>query len=98
LERWVENLVNASIDIAKILLASEKQPLPQTYRETLWRLKTLPGFQGEWVDGLAEHARLRNILAHEDLDLRFRYLFEFVSSAESLYSSLIEATEQFLEG
>ncbi len=96
LERWVENLVNASLDIAKILLASEKQPLPQTYRETLKRLQTLPGFQGEWAEKLADNTRLRNILAHEYLDIRFRYLVEFASSAEMVYSKLMEAAHQFV--
>ena len=96
LERWVENLVSASIDIAKILLASEKHPLPQTYRETLFRLKTLPGFQEEWVEKLSEYARLRNILAHEYIDIRYRYLADFISKAEALYSTFIEATEHFL--
>ena len=29
-ERWVENIVNASIDIAKIIVASQKKPIPDT--------------------------------------------------------------------
>jgi len=41
-ERWIENLVNASTDIAKILLASSKQVAPQTYRETLLHLSVIP--------------------------------------------------------
>lgn len=34
-ERWVENLVNASIDAAKIVHAARRLPVPQTYREML---------------------------------------------------------------
>ncbi len=34
-ERWIENLVNASIDIGKIILAMENIPIPQTYRDIL---------------------------------------------------------------
>mgnify|MGYP005838784013 CR=1 FL=1 len=96
LKRWVENLVNASFDIAKILLACEKQLLPQTYRETLLRLKTLKGFQEPWVEKLAERARLRNILAHEYTDIRFKYLAEFISSAATIYHRYIQATENFI--
>lgn len=34
-ERWVERIVMSSIDIAKIILASEKKEIPQSYKETL---------------------------------------------------------------
>jgi len=36
-ERWVENLVMSALDISKIVLASGKKEIPQTYRETLLR-------------------------------------------------------------
>ena len=32
-ERWIENIVNSSIDIAKIILVTENIPLPETYKE-----------------------------------------------------------------
>ncbi len=32
MERWVENIVNSSIDMAKIIMASEKKQIPETYR------------------------------------------------------------------
>ena len=39
-ERWAENIVNASIDIAKILLASNKAKIPRptkkSYKNFLW--------------------------------------------------------------
>ena len=34
-ERWVENIVNASIDIAKILAASSGKRIPPTYRSAV---------------------------------------------------------------
>jgi len=34
-ERWIEVIVTASIDIAKIVLASEKKDIPRTYNDTL---------------------------------------------------------------
>ena len=33
LDRWVEQLINAAIDTAKIVLASENRPVPQTYAQ-----------------------------------------------------------------
>jgi predicted nucleotidyltransferase len=31
IERWTENIINATVDIAKIILASEKKEIPKTY-------------------------------------------------------------------
>ncbi len=90
IERWVENIVNASIDIAKIILASEKKPLPETYAEVILNLGLLEEFNNEASRQLAEFARLRNILAHEYLDLRYYKIKKFSGEAERLYSVLLK--------
>jgi len=38
LERWVENIVNCSIDIAKVILASEDRRIPTSYKGILKEL------------------------------------------------------------
>ncbi len=38
LERWVENIVNCSIDIAKVILASEDRRIPTSYKGILEEL------------------------------------------------------------
>lgn len=43
-ERWVENIVNSSIDIARIILASEEKTLPDTYKELITLLLCVPNF------------------------------------------------------
>lgn len=96
LERWVENIVNASIDIAKILLASEKQPIPETYSQVIAKLTILDGFQEKTVEQLAEFTKLRNILAHEYLDLRFVKIAQFMKAAETVYGELIAEVEKRL--
>lgn len=35
LERLAENVVNAAVDIAKVILSGEPLPIPDTYRETI---------------------------------------------------------------
>ncbi len=70
-ERWIENLVNASIDAAKIIIASRKQHIPQTYREMLLRLGSINIINENTSVKLASFSRLRNILAHEYLDIRY---------------------------
>lgn len=97
-ERFIENIVNASIDIAKILLASEKIKVPQTYKETLTNLSLLAGFSSATAEKLSSYARLRNILAHEYLDLRFIKIKDFIETSEPLYRELIDFSKQFVEG
>lgn len=92
-ERWVENLVNASIDAAKIVLASERRPVPHTYRETVEMLATVEGF-GEHeglARRLASNTRVRNMLAHEYLDLRYTRVNAVVDHAADTYGTLVAA-------
>jgi uncharacterized protein YutE (UPF0331/DUF86 family)/predicted nucleotidyltransferase len=95
-ERWVENIVNASIDIAKILLAAEGKRIPQTYRETLERLSLLENFDSAVAEGLAKFSKLRNILAHEYLDIRFEQITNFVEESEAVYGKLVEFVKNLL--
>lgn len=96
-ERWVENIVNASIDIAKILLASEKQKIPRTYKEVLLNLALLPKFDLRVATQLAEFAELRNFLAHEYLDLRFKEITDFLGKADDIYHYLYNYVHTLLQ-
>lgn len=102
-ERWVENLVNASIDAAKIVLASERLPVPQTYAETLEMLAAVDGFwTGDAADAketacqLARNTRVRNMLAHEYLDLRFAKVDQVVDHAHERYGALLAALRHWM--
>lgn len=96
LERWAENIVNSSIDAAKIIMASEKKKIPQTYREILQELSLLKDFNPATAEKLAQFAKLRNILAHEYLDIRFNQLKKFVVESEPLYRELAGFIKRFL--
>jgi uncharacterized protein YutE (UPF0331/DUF86 family) len=63
-KRWIENIINALIDVSKIIIASEKQQIPQTYRETVRRLSVMEHFPAGLLESLSQTIRLRNILAH----------------------------------
>ena len=95
-ERWAENIVNSSIDAAKIILASEKKKIPQTYREILQELSLLKNFNAATAEKLARFAKLRNILAHEYLDIRFSQLKKFAAESEPLYRELAGFIKRFL--
>ncbi|MCC7212310.1 MAG: DUF86 domain-containing protein [Candidatus Brocadia sp.] len=90
LEHWIENIVNASIDIAKILLASEKKSLPGTYREVLRSFMSLKNFDKYTAERLSEFARLRNIITHEYLNIRWEQITNFVKTAKPLFEYTVE--------
>ncbi len=96
-ERWIENLVNASIDIAKIIVASKRQPVPQTYREILLRLDTVDTIEDSTAIALSGFSRLRNILAHEYLDIRYPQIKEFIEDAPPEYEKLIESVRELIK-
>lgn len=87
-ERWVENIVNASIDISKTLLASEKKQTPMKYEEILKALGGADGFPHETADTLGLFAKTRNWLAHEYLDMSFDRIEKFIKIAGSVYPAL----------
>jgi uncharacterized protein YutE (UPF0331/DUF86 family)/predicted nucleotidyltransferase len=93
IERWVENLVMCALDIAKVILASEKREIPQTYKDTLKIFGTLyvdPSF----AEKFSEFASLRNILVHEYLDIKWRRIRNFIDQAERLYPIFIKKIKE----
>ena len=96
-ERWVENIVNASIDIAKIVLASEQKKIPQTYREILQNMELLEGFDSELAQKLSEFSKLRNVLAHEYLDIRYEQIDIFIQEMAPSYRKLFNFAKGMLK-
>ncbi len=95
-ERWAENIVNSSIDIAKIILASEGKKIPQTYKEILQNLSFVEGFDSQAAEKLSNFAKLRNVLAHEYLDIRFQRISDLINNAEAIYGELIKFTKDLI--
>ncbi len=97
-ERWIENLVNAAIDISKTILASEKRPVPSTYREILRSIGNLPNFTENLGEQLANWTELRNILAHEYLDIRWKRISDFIKKSEPYFKNFIQIVkDNFLQ-
>ncbi|MBM4323420.1 MAG: DUF86 domain-containing protein [Deltaproteobacteria bacterium] len=96
-ERWIENIVNSSIDIAKIILASENLPLPDTYKEIIISLSLTSGFDKENIDHLSEWVKLRNIISHEYLDIRWNSIKKFIEETELVYRNFLGNVKKYLE-
>lgn len=96
IERWIENCVMSALDIAKIILASEKKDIPQTYKDILYEFGIM--FVSEDFAGVfSEYAPLRNILAHEYLDFRWERISGFLKSSGDLYPRFISAVKDYLD-
>lgn len=96
LEHWVEHLVHGAIDVAKIVLASERRVIPETYKEIVEQLSLVSPFAEEKLgDRLAAWVQLRNLIAHEYLENRWRRISQFLSQTEPLWQKLIAAAKKF---
>jgi uncharacterized protein YutE (UPF0331/DUF86 family) len=96
-ERWIENIINSSIDISKIILVSENIPAPDTYKELVASILLVPGFDKERMGALSEWVRFRNIIAHEYLDIRWASIKRFIEEAEPLYKDFLKDVKEYLE-
>ncbi|MGE5585100.1 MAG: type VII toxin-antitoxin system HepT family RNase toxin [Bacillota bacterium] len=96
LERLVENVVNASIDVVKIVLSAGDLPIPDTYRDLMLQAGMAGFIEGGLAERLAEMTRLRNILAHQYLDIRWVGLRAFVDEAPTLVKEFIRSIEDLL--
>jgi uncharacterized protein YutE (UPF0331/DUF86 family)/predicted nucleotidyltransferase len=96
IERWAENIINATIDIAKIVLASERKRMPRTYEEAIQNFGILAGLSGKGAKRFSRFANLRNILAHEYLDILYSRIQGFIKEAPSLYKKISNFLEKYL--
>jgi uncharacterized protein YutE (UPF0331/DUF86 family) len=96
-ERWIENIINSSIDISKTILVSENVSLPDTYRELVVSLSLIPGFSKENMETLSDWVRFRNIITHEYLDIRWASIRKFIQEAEPLFTNFAKEVTEYLE-
>lgn len=96
-ERWIENLVNSSVDISKIILNAEGMVPGDNYKETVRSLALVSGFNEENMKVLSEWVRLRNIISHEYLDIRWSSIKEFLSEKVPLYEDFLIKVKAYLE-
>ena len=77
-ERICENIANAMIDIGKVILAGEDIELPETYKDIFRKLIQIMIINEELGEGLSDLVRLRNILAHQYLDIKWEMIKDFI--------------------
>ncbi len=97
IERWTENILNATIDIAKIVLASEKQKMPKTYEQALFNFILLTDVNEKEAKIFSRLSNLRNILAHEYLDILYQRIQDFISQAPDFYTEIFSFLKKYLD-
>jgi uncharacterized protein YutE (UPF0331/DUF86 family)/predicted nucleotidyltransferase len=98
IERWIENLVMASLDIAKIVMGSEKMAIPESYKDTLKVFSCITlKFSEKEADKFSDFAKIRNIIAHQYLDIKWRKIKNFIPAAEKIYPKFIKKVGQMVK-
>lgn len=93
IERWLENIVNAVIDISKVVLGSRKRLIPSTYREAVEQSAREFHLSEATIEKLEHWIRLRNELAHEYLDIKWKKISDFAKTSEPHLKQFIEAAK-----
>lgn len=96
-ERCLENIINASLDAAKIILVSNKLPIPDTYREYFVTLYIANLIDKDTADKLSDGVRLRNVLAHQYLDIRWDRINKFLKGDWEHYEKFLSFLKDCIE-
>ena len=96
-ERWIECLINATLDISKMLLTIREEEIPETSREVLFRIGSYIYNKEEEAENFSELAKIRNTLAHRYLDIRWQDIKRFFQIVPKLYPAFLIYIKEELE-
>ena len=95
-ERWIENIVNSSLDLSKIILASQKKIIPDTYSDSIKQAIWFLELPQDFVERFQRWVKLRNILAHEYLDIKWKRISDSIQNSQEYFQALMEAAKGYL--
>lgn len=96
-ERWVENIINSAIDIGEVILASERKKIPDYYKDVFVQLGLLSQFKSIDAEKWTGWVKLRNILAHEYLDIKWQRIEGFIKKCNAHFKNFLENAKKFLK-
>jgi uncharacterized protein YutE (UPF0331/DUF86 family) len=96
-ERWIENIINSSINIAKLILTAEGLSLPDTYKDIVKNLSLVAIFNDESMGKLSRWVSLRNIISHEYLDIRWASIQKFISESKLFYEDFLKKVGNYIK-
>ena len=95
-ERWIEKIVMACIDVSKIILSSKRTLIPNTYRDAVLRTARQFHMPDEFSEKFEQWVKLRNVLAHEYLDIKWLRISSFIRESKLYTDQFIQSAKQFL--
>jgi uncharacterized protein YutE (UPF0331/DUF86 family) len=96
-ERLLEVIIQTSIDINKHLLTQGYQINSSTYKESFYQLGDYEIIPRQLAEELSNAASLRNVLAHEYLNIDYSKLFTSIQKVLLLYPLYIKHITQYLD-
>jgi len=94
----IENIVNSLSDIGKIILAQTDIEMPDSYRGIFEKLGSRGLIEAGLATRLADATRLRNILAHQYLDIKWKHIETFLAQGRSDALAFLERIEEWMAG
>jgi len=96
-ERWVECVINATLDISKMLLTIREEEIPETSREILFQIGSHIYNREEAAEALSELAKIRNTLAPRYLDIKWQDIKRFFQIVPNLYPPFLDYIKKEME-
>jgi len=97
LERWIECLINATLDISKMLITLRGVDVPETSREVLFKIASQVYKTESEAETFSQLAKIRNTLAHRYLDIRWQDIKIFLQIAPEIYPPFLEYVRHEIE-
>lgn len=89
-ERWTECVINAVLDTSKMLFSINREDVPETSRDLLFKIGAYIYKKEEDALSFSELARIRNTLAHRYLDLKWNDIKRFLQIAPELLPAFLD--------
>lgn len=96
-ERWVENIINSSIDISKVILTIEERNLPDNYKDIVLSVSGVKDLEIDSTEAISRWVKFRNIVSHEYLDIRWSTIKKFIFETEPLYRAFLDKIKIYLK-
>src|SRR3989339_810420 len=77
-EKIIENITNATIDVFKIIINENGLKMPDSYAEIMSEGSSVYKLPENQLKDLIQVAKLRNILAHDYLDIKWEKINKFL--------------------
>ncbi|OGC21704.1 hypothetical protein A2291_08230 [candidate division WOR-1 bacterium RIFOXYB2_FULL_42_35] len=95
-DRMIENITNAVIDLAKIIISEKNIEMPDSYAGIMEEIARVLKLSDQNKSSLVQVSKLRNILAHEYMEIKFEKIKDFIVKHQETVKLVIKKTADLL--